>query len=886
MRATRWLTLLTLCALAVSAPLVGQPPAAWQARMASSADPSGGNDDRGHYVRVTDGRAVLADLPGSGVITRFWTANPNGVLRVYLDGADEPAIVWDLAREAAPKGGAPQGREAEVSRLGGGLLWWPWLTYRLGARVEVEGAQQLYYQLNYVDGHDAERQAAARRDALAVKAGAYTSAATTVPARGETVIANRSGAGQVTGLRLRLTPDSLALRRALRLRLTWDGAPGPSVDIPLADLAQADLGQLQVAAARAWSPGTALDLAWPMPYQRSARLAIANTGAVPVTVNSELAAAPLDDALTTLGYFCATGHAATTVADQSHPLLKVSGTAGLYVGTSALMAGSSDVKFLEGDELFVADGQTVWAGTGTEDYFDSAWFFRDGAFGAAHAGAPLLLAGKSRVAAYRWHDAGDAIPFRQSLEATLEHGPVNDTAGARYRTVAYWYCPRPYVSDPMPAAQPLEPFTETMDGARIIEAESLDTAALQAGLLAEVVDDANLTYQASGGRAATYTGGGTVALPVPHTGVWEIGVRGVGTASLPDIELHPGRPAALGYARLDGGTVSLRPPTAAGSSIDFVWLREVAKVRDALEAEDLPHEGDWQVVTEAPAGLARAAALIGGAVATEPLPSGGGALEFRPAAAGAQASLTFEVPDDGEYGLSAAWLQGPDQGAADLSLDGRLLGRVDTALATPAVGARWGLGVHQLTAGRHTLTLRAASTAPLTLDYLLLKPASRGQEAEWLVPLDDTAADLILKERFGAEPRWSGGGYVSVRRTAGQAARFALFAPRAGRYEVRLVEAKVPDGVSYTATLAGRELGSLEGGAAGETLGQGLSGQVNLPRGRTELVLVPAADGLVALDVVELTYLGRTAGQTATLVGLPLLVLAAIVVALRRRRRP
>ena len=54
------------------------------------------NDDRGQYLRTEqrDGRTeyVMMDYAGAGAVVRIWSANPRGNLRIYLDGAEAPAI--------------------------------------------------------------------------------------------------------------------------------------------------------------------------------------------------------------------------------------------------------------------------------------------------------------------------------------------------------------------------------------------------------------------------------------------------------------------------------------------------------------------------------------------------------------------------------------------------------------------------------------------------------------------------------------------------------------------------------------------------------------------------------------------------------------------------
>ena len=54
------------------------------------------NADCGQYLRVeeNDGRKewVMMDTAGPGAVVRIWSANPQGNLRVYLDGSTTPAL--------------------------------------------------------------------------------------------------------------------------------------------------------------------------------------------------------------------------------------------------------------------------------------------------------------------------------------------------------------------------------------------------------------------------------------------------------------------------------------------------------------------------------------------------------------------------------------------------------------------------------------------------------------------------------------------------------------------------------------------------------------------------------------------------------------------------
>ncbi len=77
------------------------------------------NGDRGHYLRVEDAGGhkewVLAESQGPGYVSRIWSANPDGELRIYIDGAPAPALAAPFATitngEIAPFG-APFGHDA------------------------------------------------------------------------------------------------------------------------------------------------------------------------------------------------------------------------------------------------------------------------------------------------------------------------------------------------------------------------------------------------------------------------------------------------------------------------------------------------------------------------------------------------------------------------------------------------------------------------------------------------------------------------------------------------------------------------------------------------------------------------------------------------------
>jgi hypothetical protein len=629
---------------------------------------------------------------------------------------------------------------------------------------------------------------------------------------------------------------------------------------------------------------------FPMPFARHGVGQIVNHGDQPVTLRAAVAASGsrADGDM----YFHARCHATVTQPGVPHVICAVDGK-GTYVGTAVTLVGDTDLKFLEGNDQILADGQKL-EGTGTEDFFNGGWFFRFGPYADRFAGASVLAAGKSRVAAYRWQVA-DCVPFDKHLDVCLQHGPENDTPGLSYRSVGYWYAAEPKAVESSGPAVALPVYSEKGDGAVILEAESVADSVTADGVTCQAVDDSEGGLPASGGKALQAVfgraEGGSLGLPltVQQDGLFDLSLRLIGSSLLgvpevtvddkpivaPESGIDLGESLAkLGRARLTAGqhvlTLAVKPVsgTAVGGRllIDYVQLREVGKIKDALEAESLgatARGGQVSLLTDLVGQIVRAPDVIGGSVPTEPVCSGGAALLFTPRHDHDQCVLPFEVADNGDYGVAISLLRGPDYGSCLISLDGERVTKdpvsCDDAVLT--VGGRLGLGTHRLRKGRHQLVVYAVSAKlkepvkPLAIDYLLAKASLKGHEAEFLAPISELARKSVVKERFGAEPRWSGGAYLRVPGgKIGDSASFWLFAPRAGTYTVKVVEARAPSTGKFAVTLAGRKLGQIDGHADGEALGKGLEVTVKLKRGANPLTLTTLDGNDMALDVIEVVW--------------------------------
>jgi hypothetical protein len=134
------------------------------------------------------------------------------------------------------------------------------------------------------------------------------------------------------------------------------------------------------------------------------------------------------------------------------------------VGTVLSVTAAQGGWFGEGDDFFYIDGEKVPSlqGTGSEDYFNDAWGFRNRT--SQWFGSPRMQgdgAGDSGTL-YRWHVL-DPVRFDKSLQVAIEHkgNELVDIEGFYverpdfFSSVAFWY----QVGEPKPFAQ-LPPWNE------------------------------------------------------------------------------------------------------------------------------------------------------------------------------------------------------------------------------------------------------------------------------------------------------------------------------------------------------------------------------------------------------------------------------------------
>jgi hypothetical protein len=469
----------------------------WRVNLASSHDPTGGNADAQQFLSLQGDHAVLADLKGPGAIVRFWstavyknaqgnlTSEPSGQLKIFIDDNPTPVIdepFTDFFDKHEPFA------QPLTDHYGPATISYFPIPYAKHCLVTLDKPQDQFYQIQSIafpEGTKVKPFALPLTDeeqkALAAASAAWNEAAKPAQdgdvfampmqtiAPGKTAELNLTGPAVVKSLRVVADTDNLGLRQ-LVLRAWFDGHKVPDIEAPVADFFGNAYGFPRFKSFFLESHGDGLLLCrFPMPFKNSARFEIENRGAHSIGINlvpEDIAVASPQDGdqrpnadiikdpfPPNTEYFHADFNQEITKSGRAHAWLKIAKEPGHFVGVVQTMQGGETLGYCEGDDQVRVDEQkwgaptkdfpdTVvgpWNGTGTEDCFNSAWYFGDGLV-SRPMNATLVREDLGRIDTFRFF-VNDAPVWQDSINAQIEHGGTNDGDGLYYSSVAFWYGP-------------------------------------------------------------------------------------------------------------------------------------------------------------------------------------------------------------------------------------------------------------------------------------------------------------------------------------------------------------------------------------------------------------------------------------------------------------
>jgi hypothetical protein len=458
------------------------------AKLVSSYDPTGGNDDFNHFKGPgrDPGWVVLADLQGPGVVRRFWTTGVERghFFRLYFDGERRPRVagpIDELFGERFPFT-PPLARYLN-------LCWYSYvpLTFQKSLRIETQappvhplyGPRRLFYQVNVetfsaggavqtfpatLSGEDRaalEEAGRAWRRSVEWPSNDWAGVeGVAIPPGESAVVLRAEGPGVVEDWSLEVRPadpagwtqrDREYLLQDAVLRVAYDDAAAPSVEVPVGNFFANEWRERHYGTLMMGSGPAGYRCRWPMPFRRALAVSLAN-GADRAIV-ARCAARVRPGAPPGAPFLHAEWRRSGPENGAPHVVAEFKGPglfAGCLLGVTGAGGGQTDNSWwiLEGDEELFVDGERrpSWHGTGLEDYFNGGWYYRGAAFAALHG---ILDRAPFRVAQFR-HHLVDPVRFRASFRMTFERGDRNVSHGWFQSTAfAYLDAPRPVHSCPV-----------------------------------------------------------------------------------------------------------------------------------------------------------------------------------------------------------------------------------------------------------------------------------------------------------------------------------------------------------------------------------------------------------------------------------------------------
>ncbi|GGK46126.1 MULTISPECIES: DUF2961 domain-containing protein [Flavobacteriaceae] len=455
---------------------ISKPQTDWEGIIFSSYDRNGGNNDgfAGTYskLRLENGNSVLAETTGAGYVSRIWFTHSehkkDGLLelkgehiKIYIDDKITPAI--DIPLEQTFEGtepGFPLG--LVVKGLGG---WYynvpiPFANY---CRIEVEGDGVKFYQVNFqkytgdkIVQSYRSREVKKTKQLLEIlgenllngfekKSDSTNEILMNIPAEGKEVLEIENEIGQINRLSIETAPDNLESLLKSQLKIYWDDQKQPSINVPVhMFFTISNEENLQHSLYAGYKDGKLFNKL-PMPFSKKARIEIV---AADKDLKLKVSYSISKQTYATENYLTTFYNEELPANNTDKPFLWLDAKGeGQYIGTFLMTEAKTHGEeylpvWLEGDEVFVCDGEMRIHGTGTEDYFNCGWY---GVVGRLNKSGSFPLHGFpeyemneiGKASAYRWHLL-DPIPFKDTIQVTVEHG-TNNTIEANYKSVAFYY---------------------------------------------------------------------------------------------------------------------------------------------------------------------------------------------------------------------------------------------------------------------------------------------------------------------------------------------------------------------------------------------------------------------------------------------------------------
>lgn len=270
-----------------------------------------------------------------------------------------------------------------------------------------------------------------------------------VPKGEEWVLADLKGPGKVTYFYI--TDDTVGKwYPGLVLKVFWDDATYPSIDVPLSDFFGAMAKRTVDYQSLPMQINHSCFMCYlPMPFSKRARFVLVNDGNRDYSqkIAFGLDHEQCDSWSAEKSRLHCEWRRSNPVTNGLHVIMESQGR-GQYVGSILkVVSRSPGIWFGEGDTLFHLDGQTFGHSPGTEDEYGSCWEDpRWRTFSSSYCGHIFNEDGVNLM--YRWYIA-NPVRFQHSFKVEIQNqhdNGVSTTASTAddYTSVAFWYQEGPH----------------------------------------------------------------------------------------------------------------------------------------------------------------------------------------------------------------------------------------------------------------------------------------------------------------------------------------------------------------------------------------------------------------------------------------------------------
>ena len=435
----------------------------------SSHDKTGGNEDGGYFdvglesylYKDQNNEYVLVDEMGSGYIARMWfTKLPDCNIRIYIDGETDPLI--DTPIEQFFQGDIypflyPLTGDELVSS--GGYISYIPVFFMNRIKITLT-TPPYYYNITYkklsnykiansfIDSENIDKVTTLLQDGpeQVLKAYMPDTLSTSVylpPSHSDTLFL--WGSHTITQLNIKLngSGDFMSLADDLWLYARWDHNNQFDIKSPFTLFFGGGIDNFSCQSYLMGSNPFSRQMYsfFPMPFHEHAVLIIENKSDQSADLDICLTTTPSLPANNTrpFGYFRTSYQKIIPKTGKDMLLFEKHGQ-GHIVGTVLDIEGGLRPSHLEGDEIIYIDDSNSPQiyGTGTEDFFNGGWYFKNGLFSLPFHGFTYGdIYSDTRQICYRYF-LFDNINFNRHIEFYMEHGPDNDVH-AEYQSLVLFY---------------------------------------------------------------------------------------------------------------------------------------------------------------------------------------------------------------------------------------------------------------------------------------------------------------------------------------------------------------------------------------------------------------------------------------------------------------